>query len=233
MHSVARRSDGSIVAWGDHQYGQLNVPPLPPGLTYVAVAAGRLHSVARRSDGSVVAWGDNYHGQLNVPALPPGVTFVDVSANQEVTAAIIQSGAALTFAPGCPGTLGVARVDSTPPRVGTTAQIAMYPLPQNVAVLVLGFSNVTSGFGPLPLDLTGFGMPGCFPARVVRRLVARRRLGRYRDLLAADPERRRARRNDPAQPGGRDRLRREPRGPRDVRRGDARRRTVTAPALRG
>ena len=39
-HTVARRSDGSVVAWGDNADGQCNVPALPAGLTYVEVAAG-------------------------------------------------------------------------------------------------------------------------------------------------------------------------------------------------
>src|SRR6185503_6095325 len=63
---------------------------------------------------------------------------------------------------GCPGSAGVTRLDAAPPRVATTANISMQPLPQNAAVLVFGFSNLSSAFGPLPLDLTAAGMPGCF-----------------------------------------------------------------------
>ena len=82
-HSLARRSDGSVVGWGSNDSGQLNVPALPPGLTYVEVAAGAAHTLALRSDGSVVAWGSNSHGECNVPALPPGTTYVEVAADRK------------------------------------------------------------------------------------------------------------------------------------------------------
>ena len=78
---MARRSDGSVVAWGDNGYGQCNVPALPAGLTYVEVDGGDYHTVARRSDGSVVAWGLNFHGQGSVPALPGGNTYFEVQAS--------------------------------------------------------------------------------------------------------------------------------------------------------
>ena len=78
-HSLARRSDGSVVAWGYNNRGQCNVPALPPGLTYVELSAGFGHSLARRSDGSVVAWGYNGFGQCDVPALPPGLSYVEVA----------------------------------------------------------------------------------------------------------------------------------------------------------
>src|SRR5262245_27030903 len=96
-HTVARRSNGSVVAWGLNAYqsyvsattlsGQCTVPTLPPGLSYVDVAAGRWHTVALRSDGSAVAWGWNYYGQCNVPALPPGLSYVEVAAGEKNTVA--------------------------------------------------------------------------------------------------------------------------------------------------
>lgn len=79
-HTVARRNDGSVVAWGNNYQDQCNVPALPLGLSYVEVTAGGYHNVARLSDGSVIARGENTNGQCNVPVLPPGVTYVAVAA---------------------------------------------------------------------------------------------------------------------------------------------------------
>jgi hypothetical protein len=96
-HTVVRRSDGSIVAWGLNNDGQCNVPTLPTGLSYVEVAAGRFHTVARRSDGSVVAWGDNGDGQCNVPALPPGLSYVEVAAGYSHTVARLSDGSVVAW----------------------------------------------------------------------------------------------------------------------------------------
>lgn len=55
----------SIVAWGNRDYGQCDVPA---DLTSaVTVAGGRFFSLALLSDGTVRAWGDNSKGQCNVP----------------------------------------------------------------------------------------------------------------------------------------------------------------------
>src|ERR1017187_662521 len=61
LHSLALKSDSTVVAWGDNYYGQCIVPV---GLSnIIAIAAGEYHSLALKSDGTVVAWGDNYYGQ--------------------------------------------------------------------------------------------------------------------------------------------------------------------------
>jgi len=52
---------GTVVAWGDNSFGQLNVPA---GLSnVVAIDGGDFHSLALKNDGTVVAWGDNSYGQ--------------------------------------------------------------------------------------------------------------------------------------------------------------------------
>src|SRR5436853_3221033 len=87
FHTVARRSDGSVVVWGSNGFGLCNVPALPVGLTYVGIAAGAYHSAALRSDGSVVAWGNNATGECNVPVLPGGLVYVEVAAGANYTVA--------------------------------------------------------------------------------------------------------------------------------------------------
>jgi alpha-tubulin suppressor-like RCC1 family protein len=78
-HSLALRSDGSVVAWGYNAAGALGDGTLTNRATpapvkdvgglgtltgVVAIAGGGYHSLALRSDGSVVAWGSNSDGQL-------------------------------------------------------------------------------------------------------------------------------------------------------------------------
>jgi alpha-tubulin suppressor-like RCC1 family protein len=70
-HSLALRSDGTVVAWGSNNVGQRAVPS---GLSnVVAVAAGSQQSLALKSNGTVLAWGDNSDNQCSVP---PGLSGV-------------------------------------------------------------------------------------------------------------------------------------------------------------
>ena len=69
--SLALKSDGTVVAWGDNQNGESMVPGNLTGV--MAIAAGDHHSLALKSDGTVVAWGDNNYGESTVPANLAGV----------------------------------------------------------------------------------------------------------------------------------------------------------------
>ncbi|MDR1776152.1 MAG: InlB B-repeat-containing protein [Actinomycetes bacterium] len=73
-HTVALKSDGSLWAWGNNQYGQLgdgtttNVTTGPKRLgsdpDWASVSVGGSHTLATKTDGSLWAWGYNYYGQL-------------------------------------------------------------------------------------------------------------------------------------------------------------------------
>lgn len=75
-HSLALRSNGTVVAWGRHTSGETNVPASATNV--IAVAAGDAHSLALRGDGTVVGWGANTSGQLNVP--PEATNIVAIAA---------------------------------------------------------------------------------------------------------------------------------------------------------
>src|SRR5947209_2193605 len=71
-HTLARRADGTVWAWGFNIDGELGdgsttssaTPVQVSGLTDVSlVAGGWQHSLAVRSDGTAWAWGDNESGQ--------------------------------------------------------------------------------------------------------------------------------------------------------------------------
>jgi alpha-tubulin suppressor-like RCC1 family protein len=79
-HSLALKSDGSIVGWGYDEYGQATTPD---GNDYTAIAAGWVHSLALKSDGSIVGWGSNYDafGHYYGQSTPPtGTDFVAIAA---------------------------------------------------------------------------------------------------------------------------------------------------------
>jgi alpha-tubulin suppressor-like RCC1 family protein len=91
-HTIARRSNGTLVIWGGNDKGSCVPPVLPAGLTYVDIAGGDGYTVARRSDGSVVAWGSNSYGQCNVLPLPGGVTYAGVAAGNNHSVAFRSDG---------------------------------------------------------------------------------------------------------------------------------------------
>ncbi len=70
-----------------------------------------------------------------------------------------------TFAPGCPGPLGIPTIALTAPHtgawIGGTLQVRVDHAPNPVAGLLLGFSNTSYQGLALPIDLGPIGMSGC------------------------------------------------------------------------
>jgi hypothetical protein len=81
-HSLALRSDGTIVGWGSNDFGQATPPA---GNNYIAIAAGEWHSLALRSDGTIVGWGNNDYGQATPPA---GNNYIAIAAGRYHSLAI-------------------------------------------------------------------------------------------------------------------------------------------------
>jgi hypothetical protein len=65
-HSLALKSDGTVVGWGNNDYGQITIPPGLSGV--VGIAAGLGHNLAIKAGGTVVTWGRNGDGESAVPA---------------------------------------------------------------------------------------------------------------------------------------------------------------------
>ncbi len=82
-HSIALRTDGSIVGWpGVLPDGPPEVVQAPPGSDFVKIQAGDNCSFALRSDGSIAAWGlDNWGIVTNAPT---GTGFVDIACTDEL-----------------------------------------------------------------------------------------------------------------------------------------------------
>ena len=72
-HTLALQSDGTVVAWGSDEFGQLGVgratyspvPLLVDGITGVkSIGAGQKHVLTVKADGTVWSWGGNESSQL-------------------------------------------------------------------------------------------------------------------------------------------------------------------------
>jgi len=111
-HSLALKSDGSIVGWGDNDYGQATPPS---GNDFVAIAAGGDHSLALKSDGSIVGWGHNHDGQATPPA---GNDFVAIATGGDHSLALKSDGSIVGWGYNCYG-------QATPPAGNDFVTIAV------------------------------------------------------------------------------------------------------------
>ncbi len=88
-HFFMIKSDSTILAWGDNQYGQLgdgtttslngNTATQVSGLTnIISITGGKSHSIALKDDGTVWVWGWNALGQLGDNTLIDKLTPIQV-----------------------------------------------------------------------------------------------------------------------------------------------------------
>lgn len=89
------KDDGSIVAWGRNDHGQLPPANLPP---IEAIAAGSEHCLALTKAGKVLAWGWGEHGNCGLPTDGHGDVkegWNEIAVDDEVTG--LYAGCATSF----------------------------------------------------------------------------------------------------------------------------------------
>ena len=141
---------GRIFVGGSEANRQISV--FDVGTQAWAVAAVALYDGGWGSSIEYVSGGDSLYqiDGRNVANSPQG------------TAALTRTGCYVSFGPGCVGSLGVpGNVATSRARLGQIMVVDLTRLPKDAGVFVLGASNTTSAFGPLPFDLGVIGAPGC------------------------------------------------------------------------
>ena len=140
-HSLAVRSDGTVVGWGEDHFGQATPPEGLRGV--VAIAAGQLDSLALKSDGTVVGWG-------YPSTLPAGLTgVVAIAAGFAHSLALRSDGSVVGWgldddgqATAPAGLTGV--MATAPERAGTEG-----------ALIGCGFGRRYAAHGAAPLERSG------------------------------------------------------------------------------
>ena len=84
---------GEIVAWGQNNQGECNVPS--PNTGFMAIAAGSQQWLGLKTDGSIVAWGDNTWGECNVPS--PNTNFMAVAAGNYMSLGLKSDGSIVAW----------------------------------------------------------------------------------------------------------------------------------------
>ena len=92
-YSLTLLEDGTLLAWGDNEYGQTAVPKIDK--KFIAIAAGPYHSLGLLKDGSVLAWGSNKDGQTPVPKT--NKKFIAISAGGIPSLGLLEDGSVLAW----------------------------------------------------------------------------------------------------------------------------------------
>lgn len=153
-HSLALKSDGTVLAWGGNNSGQLGdgtltgkvipqpVPFLGAGSGVVAIAAGAAFSMALKSDGTVLTWGNNASGQLGngtftdrsvIGFVTNLVGVKQIAAGGSFALALLTTGAVKSWGNNASGQLGDGSAPTDQP-----SPVSVYGLS--------GFAQISAGF---------------------------------------------------------------------------------------
>jgi hypothetical protein len=132
--SVGIRADGTLAAWGDNTYGQLNVP----SGTFIAVdAAGVVensYGLAIRTDGTLAGWGTNVNHVLEVPS----GQFIAVAAGDRHGIAMRPDGTLVGWGNNVNGQATVPPGSYAAIAAGDIHSLALVPAPSGMFVLLAG-----------------------------------------------------------------------------------------------
>ncbi|MBX3143936.1 MAG: hypothetical protein KF813_09295 [Trueperaceae bacterium] len=176
QHNLVLQDDGTVVAWGRNDYGQLgdgtkedrSTPVAVMGLTdVISVHSGYYNSYALLADGTVWAWGLNNLGQLGIgttteqltPAQLPGLSdVVQMHASVAHALAVTADGSVFGWGANFAGQLadGTAEYRTTPAKAVDLANIVRVFAGTNHTSLALEQDGTMLMWGRHP----GFGPVG-------------------------------------------------------------------------
>lgn len=182
-HTCALTSEGTVMCWGDNEYGQLgdgtttnrSAPVAVNGLSHVtSLTAGDYHTCALTDMGEVLCWGDNEQGQLGLGDVAPvsSTTALTVSAplsnvvglagGMDHTCAMLNTGGAMCWGENAYGQLGNGTMagSSIPVPVGGLSNTVAIAAGEQSSCAVLNMGKVMCwgaalGISSLPRQIDG------------------------------------------------------------------------------